>query len=75
MEATLAFGLAEPTRLGASASERLLTTPFLPPSPLFQVRDASINVIMISQASSEQSICFAVRQADGARAAAVLRKR
>jgi predicted amino acid-binding ACT domain protein len=29
------------------------------------VRDAGINVIMISQASSEQSICFAVKSSDG----------
>ncbi|MEW5316770.1 MAG: hypothetical protein WDW38_008120 [Sanguina aurantia] len=37
------------------------------------VRDAGINVIMISQASSEQSICFAVRAAEGDLAAKVLR--
>ena len=39
------------------------------------VRDAGINVIMISQASSEQSICFAVKQQDGELAANVLRDR
>ncbi|KAJ9533496.1 hypothetical protein QJQ45_026558 [Haematococcus lacustris] len=39
------------------------------------VRDAGINVIMISQASSEQSICFAVRAADGDNAVAVLQRR
>jgi aspartokinase/homoserine dehydrogenase 1 len=39
------------------------------------VRDAGINVIMISQASSEQSICFAVKGADGDAAAKVLSDR
>jgi len=39
------------------------------------VRDAGINVIMISQASSEQSICFAVREVDGEGAVTVLQKR
>ena len=31
------------------------------------VRDAGVNVIMISQASSEHSVCFAVRQEDAQR--------
>ncbi|KAG2486268.1 hypothetical protein HYH03_015092 [Edaphochlamys debaryana] len=39
------------------------------------VRDAGINVIMISQASSEQSICFAVAGTDGEAAAKVLSER
>jgi aspartokinase/homoserine dehydrogenase 1 len=39
------------------------------------VRDAGINVIMISQASSEQSICFAVKAADGDKAVSVLQQR
>ena len=39
------------------------------------VRDANINVIMISQASSEQSICFAVKKEDGEEAVKVLEKR
>lgn len=39
------------------------------------VRDAGVNVIMISQASSEHSVCFAVNQADGNRAVAALNKR
>jgi len=39
------------------------------------VRDAGINVIMISQASSEQSICFAVKAADGDAAVRVLQRR
>ena len=39
------------------------------------VRDANINVIMISQASSEQSICFAVKKEDGEQAVKVLEKR
>jgi len=39
------------------------------------VRDAGINVVMISQASSEQSICFAVKKSDGDQAARVLQKR
>ncbi|KAK9806380.1 hypothetical protein WJX72_012231 [[Myrmecia] bisecta] len=39
------------------------------------VRDANINVIMISQASSEHSICFAVKQIDGDRAIKCLRDR
>ncbi|KXZ53017.1 hypothetical protein GPECTOR_8g385 [Gonium pectorale] len=39
------------------------------------VRDAGINVIMISQASSEQSICFAVSGNDGEAAARVLSER
>jgi len=41
----------------------------------FTVRDANINVIMISQASSEQSICFAVKQADGPAAVRALSRR
>ena len=39
------------------------------------VRDAGVNVIMISQASSEHSVCFAVNQADGAQAVAALGRR
>ncbi|PNW69854.1 hypothetical protein CHLRE_18g749447v5 [Chlamydomonas reinhardtii] len=39
------------------------------------VRDAGINVIMISQASSEQSICFAVKGTDGDAAQRVLNER
>lgn len=39
------------------------------------VRDASANVIMISQASSEHSVCFAVKQAQGAQAVAALNAR
>ena len=39
------------------------------------VRDAGVNVIMISQASSEHSICFAVKQADSDVAVDVLSKR
>lgn len=39
------------------------------------VRDAGVNVIMISQASSEHSICFAVKQADSDLAISVLQKR
>lgn len=39
------------------------------------VRDAGINVIMISQASSEQSICFAVKGQDGKEAQRVLTER
>lgn len=39
------------------------------------MRDANINAIMISQASSEHSVCFAVKGADSARAVAALRKR
>lgn len=39
------------------------------------VRDAGINVIMISQASSEQSICFAVKGTDGCKAVSVLEAR
>ncbi len=39
------------------------------------VRDAGVNVIMISQASSEHSICFAVKASEGDLAVAVLRKR
>ncbi len=39
------------------------------------VRDAGINVIMISQASSEQSICFAVKGQDGKEAQRVLSER
>ena len=36
------------------------------------VRDAGANVIMISQASSEHSVCFAVRQAEADRAVLAL---
>lgn len=36
------------------------------------VRDAGVNVIMISQASSEHSVCFAVKQAEAARAVLAL---
>ena len=39
------------------------------------VRDASANVIMISQASSEHSVCFAVKQTQGEQAVAALNKR
>jgi hypothetical protein len=39
------------------------------------VRDANANVIMISQASSEHSVCFAVKQAEGERAVRALNKR
>ena len=39
------------------------------------VRDAGVNVIMISQASSEHSVCFAVNQAEGERAVTALNKR
>lgn len=39
------------------------------------VRDAGVNVIMISQASSEHSVCFAVKSTDGPKTGDVLRKR
>ncbi|RMZ53895.1 hypothetical protein APUTEX25_005577, partial [Auxenochlorella protothecoides] len=39
------------------------------------MRDAGVNVIMISQASSEHSICFAVKAADSVRAVDALRAR
>lgn len=39
------------------------------------VRDAGVNVIMISQASSEHSICFAVKHNEGDKAVDVLKKR
>jgi len=39
------------------------------------VRDAGVNVIMISQASSEQSICFAVNKHDGDVAVQVLEEK
>lgn len=39
------------------------------------VRDAGVNVIMISQASSEHSVCFAVNQSEGDRAVKALGKR
>ena len=39
------------------------------------MRDANINVIMISQASSEHSVCFAVKGSDGVKAVEALRKR
>lgn len=39
------------------------------------LRDNGINVIMISQASSEHSVCFAVKANDGLRAARVLKER
>lgn len=39
------------------------------------VKDADINVVMISQASSEQSICFAVRGVDGPKAVKILKDR
>lgn len=39
------------------------------------VRDAGVNVIMISQASSEHSICFAVKASEGDLAVKVLEKR
>jgi aspartokinase/homoserine dehydrogenase 1 len=38
------------------------------------VAQESISVLMISQASSEQSICFVIRQADAARAIAALKR-
>ncbi len=39
------------------------------------MRDQNINVIMISQASSEHSVCFAVKTADTEKALAALNKR
>ena len=39
------------------------------------VRDAAANVIMISQASSEHSVCFAVKQAEADRAVDALNHR
>jgi aspartokinase/homoserine dehydrogenase 1 len=39
------------------------------------VRDAGVNVIMISQASSEHSICFAIKAAEASKAVEVLSKR
>lgn len=39
------------------------------------VRDAGVNVIMISQASSEHSVCFAVKASEGDLAVSVLNKR
>lgn len=39
------------------------------------MRDANINVIMISQASSEHSVCFAVKMDDADKAVEVLRHR
>lgn len=39
------------------------------------VRDANVNVIMISQASSEHSVCFAVKQSEAADATAALNSR
>jgi aspartokinase/homoserine dehydrogenase 1 len=38
------------------------------------LRDASVSVVMIAQASSEHSICCVVREVDAARAAEVLRR-
>ena len=39
------------------------------------MRDANVNVIMISQASSEHSVCFAVKGGDSERAVTALRKK
>lgn len=39
------------------------------------MRDSGISVIMISQASSEQSICFAVKTGESEMAVRVLRSR
>ncbi len=39
------------------------------------VRDAGVNVIMISQASSEHSVCFAVKENEAELAVSVLSKR
>lgn len=39
------------------------------------VRDAGVNVVMISQASSEHSICFAVKHNEAETAVTVLKKR
>lgn len=39
------------------------------------MRDANINVVMISQASSEHSVCFAVKGSEGGKAVEALRKR
>ncbi len=50
--------------------------PLFPPLNFFSVmRDQGINVIMISQASSEHSVCFAVKSADADKALAALRDR
>lgn len=39
------------------------------------MRDQGINVIMISQASSEHSVCFAVKSADAEKALTALNLR
>lgn len=39
------------------------------------VRDAGVNVIMISQASSEHSVCFAVKASDAEQAVQSLQDR
>jgi len=39
------------------------------------MRDANVNTIMISQASSEHSVSFAVKQSDSSKAVAALRRR
>lgn len=39
------------------------------------VRDAGVNVIMISQASSEHSVCFAVKSNEAEAAVACLQSR
>jgi len=50
--------------------------PLFPPLNFFSImRDQGINVIMISQASSEHSVCFAVKSADADKALAALRDR
>ena len=49
--------------------------PPTPPHMRSVMRDANINVIMISQASSEHSVCFAVKAGDTVKAKAALDKR
>lgn len=53
----------------------LLSLPGIASAVFSTVRDAGVNVIMISQASSEHSICFAVKASEGDLAVKVLEKR
>jgi aspartokinase len=59
----------------ARARARQVGVPGVASAIFGTIRDAAANVIMISQASSEHSVCFAVKQAQGEQAVAALNAR
>ena len=78
---TSLFSFAFPLPKSSSSSSSTTTTtpqvgvPGVASTIFTTVRDAACNVIMISQASSEHSICFAVKSEEADRALGALRAR